>query len=87
MGKKYKCGSFNRVELFSKFLLFLILLSTPSHVFAANNDPFRGGREAVSPKQSVGVSQSSGAMTYSYPLTRPLAYPLPAQLIIINPCN
>src|SRR3989338_9116695 len=53
-------------------LLFLFVFALlPKDVFAANNDPFRGGREAVSPKQSAGVGQSTGAMTYTYPLTMP----------------
>ena len=53
-------------------LLFLFVFALlPKDVFAANNDPFRGGREAVSPKQSAGVVQSTGAMTYTYPLTIP----------------
>lgn len=53
----------------SVFLFFILLI--PSFANATNNDPFHSGREAVSPKQSVGVAQSSGAMTYSYPLAIP----------------
>lgn len=52
------------VSLLSFFLL-------PTFALAANNDPFRSGREAVNPKQSAGVGQSTGAMTYSYPFTIP----------------
>ncbi|OGZ13424.1 MAG: hypothetical protein A2942_01090 [Candidatus Lloydbacteria bacterium RIFCSPLOWO2_01_FULL_50_20] len=48
-----------------------ITLLIPTIAFAANNDPFRSGREAVNPKQSAGVGQSTGAMTYSYPLVIP----------------
>ena len=43
----------------------------PSFTYAANNDPFRSGREAINPKQSVSAGQSSGGMTYTYPLTIP----------------
>lgn len=51
--------------------LSILLIVLPGVASATNNDPFRGGREAVNPKPSIGVSQSSGAMTYSYPLVLP----------------
>lgn len=51
--------------------LITLLVTLPSLASAANSDPFRSGRDAVSPKPSIGVSQSSGAMTYSYPLVIP----------------
>lgn len=54
-----------------RYAILLVLFLVPTFAFAANNDPFRGGREAVNPKQSAGVGQSTGAMTYSYPLTIP----------------
>lgn len=56
---------------FQFIALLALLLLSPSVSFAANNDPFRGGREAVTPKQSAGVGQSTGAMTYTYPLVIP----------------
>ncbi len=54
--------------------LFAVLSGTllaPSGALASNLDPFRSGREAVTPKQSVGVGQFTGAMTYSYPIVIP----------------
>lgn len=59
------------VKNLSTIFLLGVILFVPSLASATNNDPFRSGREAVSPKPSVGVAQSSGAMTYSYPLTIP----------------
>ena len=53
------------------FIITAVVFSLPLATFAANSDPFRSGRDAVSPKPSLGVGQSTGAMTYSYPLTIP----------------
>ncbi len=57
--------------MWGRVLFFLLLIALPSLASATNNDPFRSGREAVNPKPSIGLSQSSGAMTYSYPLIIP----------------
>lgn len=58
-----------------RFIILGIILTlglAPAIALATNNDPFRGGREAVKPQMSVGtVGQSTGAMTYTYPLTIP----------------
>jgi len=60
-------GYFLKFKFAIAFSVFLI----PAFVLAANDDPFRGGREAVNPKQSAGVGESTGAMTYSYPFMIP----------------
>ncbi len=58
-----------RVSVFVSVLFSFLFFTSSAQ--AANNDPFRSGREAVNPKQSVGAGQSTGAMTYSYPIAIP----------------
>ncbi len=69
LGHKYQ-----RVGAIRRFTVLFITITSviaPSFASAASSDPFRTGRDAVSPKQAVSVAQSSGAMTYSYPFAIP----------------